>query len=133
MKALQQVYGKFAQFIPLLLTFLLAAASYWYAHYNTLSLFQSKRKPNPEVRDYYLKNFTVQVHDLAQNRFAVMQSQFAEQRCHLTRRVQGQGCGLHARQKLMQHLGMPSDAMVGDFFGLVRQAKPRQIQSNHRL
>ncbi|MCQ8897441.1 LPS export ABC transporter periplasmic protein LptC [Limnobacter humi] len=67
-----------SQFIPLLLTFLLAASSYWYAMQSELSLFSSQGKKDPTVADYYLRNFSVQSQDLVLNRYSHIRSKSAE-------------------------------------------------------
>lgn len=78
MRLIRSFAGVLSQFIPLLLTFLLAASSYWYAMQSELSLFKSQGKKDPTVADYYLRNFSVQSQDLTLNRYSHIRSKSAE-------------------------------------------------------
>jgi LPS export ABC transporter protein LptC len=78
MKIIRDLLDFLSQFIPLLLTFVLAASSYWYAMQNELELFQMKGPNDPAATDHYLRNFAVQNHDLTQGRYAIVHSQSAE-------------------------------------------------------
>lgn len=71
-------FNLISQFIPLLLTFMLAAASYWFAIQSELSLFSSRGKADPTTSDYYLRNFSVQNHDLVENKYSIIRSKSAE-------------------------------------------------------
>lgn len=71
-------FNVLSQFIPLLLTFLLAAASYWFAIQSEIDLFNSKGKIDPESSDYYLRNFTVQSHQLQDNKYSIIRSASAD-------------------------------------------------------
>lgn len=71
-------FNLISQFIPLLLTFLLAAASYWLAIQAELNLFSSSGKADPTSSDYYLRNFSVQSHNLAENKYSIIRSNSAE-------------------------------------------------------
>lgn len=77
-KPLNSFLNLISQFIPLLLTFTLATASYWFALQSELSLFSASGKADPESSDYYLRNFSVQTHDLNVNKYAIIRSQSAE-------------------------------------------------------
>jgi len=77
-KPVSAFFNVLSQFIPLLLTFALAAASYWFAIQSELSLFSSRGQADPTVSDYYLRNFSVQSHDLKEDRYAVIRSKHAE-------------------------------------------------------
>nr|WP_306815200.1 LPS export ABC transporter periplasmic protein LptC [Limnobacter parvus] len=61
-----------------MLTFLMAAASYWFAVQSELSLFGTQGKADPTTSDYYLRNFSVQSHNLAENKYSIIRSEFAE-------------------------------------------------------
>lgn len=78
MKPFSAFFILISQFIPLLLTFLLAAASYWLAIQAELDLFKASGKADPTVSDYYLRNFSVQSHDLAENKYSIIRSKSAE-------------------------------------------------------
>lgn len=78
MKPFSAFFNLISQFIPLLLTFLLAAASYWLAIQAELDLFKASGKADPTVSDYYLRNFSVQSHDLAENKYSIIRSKSAE-------------------------------------------------------
>ncbi|HEY1057373.1 MAG TPA: LPS export ABC transporter periplasmic protein LptC [Limnobacter sp.] len=78
MSLIRSFAGVLSQFIPLLLTFLLAASSYWYAMQTELSLFNTHGQKDPTVADYYLRNFTVQTQDLALDRYSHIRSKSAE-------------------------------------------------------
>ncbi len=82
MKPIRALFGLLSQFIPLLLTFIMAGASYWFAIQSEMSLFQNRAAPNPDVSDYYLRNFTVQSHNVNDNKYAMIHSEAAE---HLPR------------------------------------------------
>lgn len=71
-------FNLISQFIPLLLTFSLAAASYWFAIQAELSLFSYRGKTDPTTSDYYLRNFSVQSHDLVENKYAIIRSKSGE-------------------------------------------------------
>jgi LPS export ABC transporter protein LptC len=77
-KPVSAFFNLISQFIPLLLTFALAAASYWFAIQSELSLFKASGKNDPTTSDYYLRNFSVQSHDLAQNKYSIIRSKSAE-------------------------------------------------------
>ena len=77
-KPFSAFFNLISQFIPLLLTFLLAAASYWLAIQAELDLFKASGKADPTVSDYYLRNFSVQSHDLAENKYSIIRSKSAE-------------------------------------------------------
>lgn len=77
-KPLSAFFNLISQFIPLLLTFLLAAASYWLAIQAELDLFKASGKADPTSSDYYLRNFSVQSHNLAENKYSIIRSQSAE-------------------------------------------------------
>jgi LPS export ABC transporter protein LptC len=77
-KPVSAFFNLISQFIPLLLTFALAAASYWFAIQSELSLFNASGKHDPTTSDYYLRNFSVQSHDLAQNKYSIIRSKSAE-------------------------------------------------------
>ncbi|RZS38717.1 LPS export ABC transporter protein LptC [Limnobacter thiooxidans] len=77
-KPVSAFFNLISQFIPLLLTFVLAAASYWFAIQSELSLFSARGKADPTVSDYYLRNFSVQSHDLAENKYSIIRSKSAE-------------------------------------------------------
>lgn len=77
-KPLGAFFDLLSQFIPLLLTFLLAAASYWFAIQSELSLFSSSGKADPASSDYYVRNFSVQSHNLAENKYSIIRSKSAE-------------------------------------------------------
>lgn len=78
MKLLGALFNQLSQFIPLLLTFALAGASYWFAVQSELSLFSASGKSDPTVSDYYLRNFSVQNHNLVENRYSIIRSREAE-------------------------------------------------------
>ena len=78
MKPLNAFFNLISQFIPLLLTFLLAAASYWLAIQAELDLFKASGKADPTSSDYYLRNFSVQSHNLAENKYSIIRSKSAE-------------------------------------------------------
>lgn len=78
MKLVRGLFDLLSQFIPLLLTFALAASSYWYATQTELDLFKSRGAQDPSVSDYYLRNFVVQSHDITLGRYAVIRSKSAE-------------------------------------------------------
>lgn len=78
MKPFSAFFNLISQFIPLLLTFLLAAASYWLAIQAELDLFKASGKADPTSSDYYLRNFSVQSHNLAENKYSIIRSQSAE-------------------------------------------------------
>lgn len=78
MKPVGAFFHVISQFIPLLLTFLLAAASYWFAIQSELSLFGASGESDPNSSDYYLRNFSVQSHDLTENKYSIMRSSSAE-------------------------------------------------------
>jgi LPS export ABC transporter protein LptC len=77
-KPFSAFFNLISQFIPLLLTFLLAAASYWLAIQAELDLFKASGKADPSSSDYYLRNFSVQSHNLAENKYSIIRSQSAE-------------------------------------------------------
>ncbi|WP_291810642.1 LPS export ABC transporter periplasmic protein LptC [Limnobacter sp.] len=77
-KPLSAFFNLISQFIPLLLTFALAATSYWFAIQSELSLFSASGKSDPTSSDYYLRNFSVQSHDLAENKYSIIRSNAAE-------------------------------------------------------
>ncbi|WP_394673425.1 LPS export ABC transporter periplasmic protein LptC [Limnobacter sp.] len=78
MKPVSAFFNLISQFIPLLLTFALAATSYWFAIQSELSLFSVSGKNDPTSSDYYLRNFSVQSHDLAENKYSIIRSKSAE-------------------------------------------------------
>lgn len=78
MKPVSAFFNLISQFIPLLLTFLLAASSYWFAIQSELSLFSASGKSDPTSSDYYLRNFSVQSHDLGENKYSIIRSSAAE-------------------------------------------------------
>lgn len=78
MKPFNAFFNLISQFIPLLLTFLLAAASYWLAIQAELDLFKASGKADPTSSDYYLRNFSVQSHNLAENKYSIIRSKSAE-------------------------------------------------------
>lgn len=78
MKPVAAFFNLISQFIPLLLTFALAATSYWFAIQSELSLFNASGKSDPTISDYYLRNFSVQSHDLAENKYSIIRSSAAE-------------------------------------------------------
>lgn len=78
MRPVRAFFNLISQFIPLLLTFLLAAASYWFAIQSELSLFGTSGESDPTASDYYLRNFSVQSHDLVENKYSIMRSRAAE-------------------------------------------------------
>lgn len=78
MKPVSAFFNLISQFIPLLLTFVLAAASYWFAIQSELSLFSPRGKSDPTTSDYYLRNFSVQSHDLTENKYSIIRSKSAE-------------------------------------------------------
>lgn len=78
MKPFSAFFNLISQFIPLLLTFMLAAASYWLAIQAELNLFKSGGKPDPTISDYYLRDFSVQSYDLAENKYSIIRSSAAE-------------------------------------------------------
>lgn len=78
MKPVSAFFNLISQFIPLLLTFVLAASSYWFAIQSELSLFSSSGKSDPTSSDYYLRNFSVQSHDLGENKYSIIRSSAAE-------------------------------------------------------
>lgn len=77
-KPLSAFFNLLSQFIPLLLTFLLAASSYWFAVQSELSLFGASGKVDPTSSDYYIRNFSVQNHNLAENKYSIIRSKSAE-------------------------------------------------------
>jgi LPS export ABC transporter protein LptC len=77
-KPVSAFFNLISQFIPLLLTFVLAAASYWFAIQSELSLFNASGKSDPTNSDYYLRNFSVQSHDLTENKYSIIRSKSAE-------------------------------------------------------
>jgi LPS export ABC transporter protein LptC len=77
-KPVAAFFNLISQFIPLLLTFALAATSYWFAIQSELSLFNASGKSDPTSSDYYLRNFSVQSHDLAENKYSIIRSSAAE-------------------------------------------------------
>jgi len=77
-KPVSAFFNLISQFIPLLLTFVLAAASYWFAIQSELSLFNASGKSDPTSSDYYLRNFSVQSHDLTENKYSIIRSKSAE-------------------------------------------------------
>lgn len=78
MKPFSALFNLISQFIPLLLTFAMAAASYWFAIQSELSLFKTSGKADPTSSDYYLRNFSVQNHNLAENKYSIIRSKSAE-------------------------------------------------------
>lgn len=78
MKPFSAFFNLISQFIPLLLTFLLAAASYWLAIQAELDLFKASGKADPTSSDYYLRNFSVQSHNLVENKYSIIRSKSAE-------------------------------------------------------
>ena len=78
MKPVAAFFNLISQFIPLLLTFALAATSYWFAIQSELSLFNASGKSDPTSSDYYLRNFSVQSHDLTENKYSIIRSSAAE-------------------------------------------------------
>lgn len=78
MKPFSALFNLISQFIPLLLTFIMAAASYWFAIQSELSLFNTSGKADPSSSDYYLRNFSVQTHNLAENKYSIIRSKSAE-------------------------------------------------------
>lgn len=78
MKPFSAFFNLIAQFIPLLLTFLLAAASYWFAIQSELGLFNKAGEKDPTRSDYYLRNFSVQSHNLLEGRYSIIRSPAAE-------------------------------------------------------
>ncbi len=78
MKPLDSLFNLILQSIPLLLTFLLAASSYWVAIQSESSLFGLSRKTDPTTSDYYLRNFSVQSHNLAENKYSIIRGKFAQ-------------------------------------------------------
>jgi LPS export ABC transporter protein LptC len=77
-KSVSAFFNLISQFIPLLLTFVLAATSYWFAIQSELSLFSASGKNDPTSSDYYLRNFSVQSHDLTENKYSIIRSVSAE-------------------------------------------------------
>jgi len=77
-KPFSALFNLISQFIPLLLTFIMAAASYWFAIQSELSLFNTSGKADPSSSDYYLRNFSVQTHNLAENKYSIIRSKSAE-------------------------------------------------------
>lgn len=78
MKPFSALFNLISQFIPLLLTFAMAAASYWFAIQSELNLFKTSGKADPTSSDYYLRNFSVQNHNLAENKYSIIRSKSAE-------------------------------------------------------
>ena len=78
MKPLNKFIDLTLQFIPLLLTFALAAMSYWFAMRSELDLFRTSHTLDPTKSDYYLRNFSVQSHNLAENKYSIVRSKYAE-------------------------------------------------------
>lgn len=78
MKPVSAFFNLISQFIPLLLTFVLAASSYWFAIQSELSLFSASGKSDPTTSDYYLRNFSVQSHNLSENKYSIIRSSAAE-------------------------------------------------------
>ncbi|HEX4916457.1 MAG TPA: LPS export ABC transporter periplasmic protein LptC [Limnobacter sp.] len=78
MKVIQAFFGILSQYIPLLLTFALAGSSYWFAVQSEMSLFRLSGKADPNTADSYLRNFTVQSHNLKENKYSVVRSESAE-------------------------------------------------------
>lgn len=78
MKLLRDFFGVLSQFIPLLLTFALAGASYWFAVQSEMNLFRLSGKADPNSADSYLRNFTVQSHNLKEQKYAMVRSESAE-------------------------------------------------------
>jgi LPS export ABC transporter protein LptC len=77
-KLLTSLITLLSQFIPLLLTFTLAALSYWFAVQSELSLFKMNGKVDPTSSDYYLSNFSVQNHHLKEKKYSIIRSKSAE-------------------------------------------------------
>jgi LPS export ABC transporter protein LptC len=77
-KPVSAFFNLISQFIPLLLTFVLAATSYWFAIQSELNLFNARGKSDPSSSDYYLRNFSVQSHDLAGEKYSIIRSKAAE-------------------------------------------------------
>jgi LPS export ABC transporter protein LptC len=77
-KTFSAFFNLISQFIPLLLTFMLAAASYWFAIQSEIGLFNSQGKKDPTRSDYYLRNFSVQSHNLAEGKYSIIRSEYAE-------------------------------------------------------
>jgi LPS export ABC transporter protein LptC len=77
-KPVSAFFNLISQFIPLLLTFVLAASSSWFAIQSELSLFSASGKSDPTSSDYYLRNFSVQSHDLGENKYSIIRSSAAE-------------------------------------------------------
>ncbi|HEX4844041.1 MAG TPA: LPS export ABC transporter periplasmic protein LptC [Limnobacter sp.] len=74
MKVIQAFFGVLSQYIPLLLTFALAGSSYWFAVQSEMNLFKLSGKADPNAADSYLRNFTVQSHDLQENKYSIVRS-----------------------------------------------------------
>lgn len=77
-KPVSAFFNLISQFIPLLFTFLMAAASYWFAIQSELSLFDASGKKDPTSSDYYLRNFSVQSHNLIESKYGIIRSKSAE-------------------------------------------------------
>ena len=79
---LNALFSLLSQFVPLIITFLLAGASYWIAVQGELDLF-GLNSPNANLQtDYYIQNFHVQSQDLRTQKLSMLQG---EQAKHLTK------------------------------------------------
>lgn len=79
MTLLRGLFQLVSQFIPLLLTFALAGASYWFALQSEIDLFGRGVERDPTVRESFLVDFTIQTHQIEQGDYSIIRSASAEQ------------------------------------------------------
>ena len=61
----------------MVITCVLASASYWLSLQSELNLFGTSTKNDPNTNDYYIENFRVQSHNIQENKFAMMRGEKA--------------------------------------------------------
>uniref|UniRef100_UPI00258B3A62 LPS export ABC transporter periplasmic protein LptC n=1 Tax=Limnobacter sp. TaxID=2003368 RepID=UPI00258B3A62 len=67
-----------SQFVPLIVTFVLAGASYWLASQSEIDLFGTSKKADSTTIDSYINQFNLQSNDFKNNTVSMLQGQRAE-------------------------------------------------------
>lgn len=71
-------FSLISQFVPLIVTFVLAGASYWLAAQSEIDLFGTSKKADSATIDSYIKQFNLQSKDFKNDTVSMLQGQSAE-------------------------------------------------------
>lgn len=71
-------FSLISQFVPLIVTFVLAGASYWLAAQSEIDLFGLSKKADSTTIDSYINQFNLQSKDFKNNTVSMLQGQRAE-------------------------------------------------------